>query len=177
MIHLFHHDQLHTRKLTTTFCFGFLVYLICKTDPNELYISDENNIVTAFFRLHVGLTLSLIIKGKNVQSVRDVCLTAVTLGAFYTKYDLEAKRIDAATILALGGERDDQKTKEIKPDSLRVLLECFTDKRFLEVVDDVESGRLKERLEKEFLNIEIKVEGLQVEIENMEEVKEWKEQM
>ena len=131
----------------------------------------------AFFVLNVGRKLSLIIRGYNVQSVRDVCLTAVTLGAFYTKYALEAKRIDAGTNQAFGGERDDQKIKEIKPGCLHVLLECFTDKRFLEVVDDVESGRIKECLEMEFLNIEIKVEGLQVEIENMEEVKEWKKQM
>ena len=127
--------------------------------------------------LKVGGRISLFIRAETVQAVRDVCLTGATLGGFGTVYALEAKRIDAATTLALGGERDDQKIKEIKPGSLHVLLECFTDKRFLEVVDDVESGRLKERLEKEFLNIEIKVDGLQVEIENMEEVKERKEQM
>ena len=104
-------------------------------------------------------------------------VTAVTLGALYTQSDGKAEKIKAAITLALGGERPDQKVKETKPGSLHVLLECFTDKRFLEVVDDVESGRLKERLEKEFLNIEIKVDGLQVEIENMEEVKQRKKQM
>ena len=127
--------------------------------------------------LKVGGRISLFIRAETAQAVRDVGVTAVTLGALYTQSALEAKRIDAATTLALGGERDDQKVKEIKPGCLRVLLECFTDKRFLEVIDDVESGRLKERLEKEFLEIGITVGGLQVEIENMEEVKERKEQM
>jgi hypothetical protein len=40
---------------------------------------------------------------------------------------------------------------DIKPGSLHVLLCCFTDERFLEVLADYESGRIKERLQKESL--------------------------
>ena len=70
----------------------------------------------------------------------------------------------------LGGERDDQDVPDIKPGSLHVLLCCFTDERFLEVLADYESGRIKERLQKEFSEVGIEVEGMTVEIENMEEV-------
>ena len=59
---------------------------------------------------------------------------------------------------------------EIKPGSLHVKLHCFTDERFLEVWTDFESGRMKDRLEEEFTQIGIDVEGLKIKIENMEEV-------
>ena len=54
--------------------------------------------------------------------------------------------------------------------SLHVDLDCLTDERFLEVLKDYESGGIKERLQKEFAEVGIKVEGLKVAIENMEEV-------
>jgi hypothetical protein len=70
-----------------------------------------------------------------------------------------------------GGRRDDQDDPNIRPgESLHVLLHCLTDKRFLEVLEDYESGGIKERLQKEFSQIGIEVEGLKVEIENVEEV-------
>ena len=79
--------------------------------------------------------------------------------------------IDAAIAKVLGGsERDDQEVLEIRPGSLHILLHCFTDERFLEVFADYESGRITKRLQKEFLEVGIEVEGLKVEIENMEEV-------
>jgi hypothetical protein len=72
------------------------------------------------------------------------------------------------------GERDDQQLLDIRPGSLHVRC-CFTDKRFLEVLADYESGKMKERLEEEFSNAGIKVEGLKVEIENLAEANEPKE--
>ncbi|XP_028392644.1 uncharacterized protein LOC114517184 [Dendronephthya gigantea] len=44
------------------------------------------------------------------------------------------------------------------------------EKRFLEILQDYESGGIKQRLENEFSQVKIKVEGLKVEIKNMEEV-------
>ena len=73
-----------------------------------------------------------------------------------------------------GGERDDQDLGAIGPGSLRVLLHCFTDERFLEVLADYESGGIKHRLKKEFLQIGLELEGLTVAIENIEEVNEIK---
>ena len=50
------------------------------------------------------------------------------------------------------------------------MLTCFTDERFLEVWTDYESGRIKERLQKEFTESGIQLEGLTIGIENLEEV-------
>ena len=109
-----------------------------------------------------------------LELLRVVGKTAITLGALYVGYDLMRPVIKAAVNKALGGERDDQGDPDIKPGSLHVRLQCFTDERFLEVLADYESGRMKERLQEEFSQVGIKVEGLKVEIENMEEVNEKK---
>ena len=45
------------------------------------------------------------------------------------------------------------------------------------MLEDFQSGRMKERLEKEFSEIGIEVEGLKIEIDNIEEIKKRKEQM
>jgi hypothetical protein len=50
----------------------------------------------------------------------------------------------------------------------------LTNERFLEVWTDYESGKMKERLQEEFSNSGIEVEGLKIEIENLKEVKETK---
>ena len=126
---------------------------------------------------YLGGGISISINSTSAKSVRDVCITAVTLGAIYAGYKLIAKKIDGAVSRGLGGERDDQEIRDIKPGSLHVLLHCFTDQRLLEVLEDFESGRMKERLEKEFSKIGIEVEGLKIEIDNIEEVKKRKEQM
>ena len=125
----------------------------------------------------VGGKISIRISSASAQSVRDVCITAAALGAMYFGYKLIARKIDGAVSRGLGGERDDQKIRDIKPGSLHVLLHCFTNQRLLEVLDDFESGRMKERLEKEFSKIGIEVEGLKIEIDNIQEVKKRKEQM
>ena len=106
---------------------------------------------------------------------RDACITAVSLGALYLDYKLVRPLIETAVKRGLGGERDDQEVRDIRPGSLHVLLHCLTDERFLEVLADYESGRMEERLQEKFSQIGIKVEGLKVEIENMVEVNETKE--
>ena len=125
----------------------------------------------------VGGKILFTISSISAKAVGDVCTTAVKLGAIYAGYKLIAKAIDGAVSRGLGGERDDQEIRDIKPSSLHVVLHCFTDQRLLEVLDDFESGRIKESLEKEFSEIGIEVEGLKVEIDNVEEVKKRKEQM
>ena len=121
--------------------------------------------------------ISIAISSGSAQSVRDLSITAVTLGAIYAGYKLIAKGIDVAIFRGLGGERDDQEICDITPDGTNVSLRCFTDQRVVEVLEDFERGTMKERLENEFSEIGIEVEGLQVEIDNIEEVEERKEQM
>jgi hypothetical protein len=74
--------------------------------------------------------------------------------------------IEDAVREVFGRNRDDQEVM-IRPGSLHVLLHCFTDERFREVVKDYESGGIKERLQKEFSQVGIEVVGLKVEIEKM----------
>ena len=114
------------------------------------------------------------ISTDNVEVAKEVCKTAIKLSALYVGYQLLRPVIDAAVKKALGGERDDQEVKDIKPGSLHVVLHCFTDERFLEVLTDYLSGKMKERLEEEFLQVEHKVKGLIVMIKNMTEVNEIK---
>ena len=73
-----------------------------------------------------------------------------------------------------GNERDDQEVPEIRPGCLHVLLRCLTDERFLEVLEDYESGKIKQCLEEELLKAGIKTKGLEIKIENMKEVQERK---
>jgi hypothetical protein len=127
----------------------------------------------------VGGNFSINIGTDNVQVAREVCKTVTalgtTLGALYFGYKLLKPLIESAVTRGLGGERDDQEVRGIRPGSLHVRLHCFTDERFLEVLADCESGRMKECLQEEFSQIGIKVGGLKVEIENMVEVNETKE--
>jgi hypothetical protein len=122
-----------------------------------------------------GGDFSINIGTDNVQVVREVCKTVTTLGALYFGYKLISPIIESVVKKCLGDERDDTEVRRIRPGSLHVLLHCFTDERFLEVLADYESGKMKERLQNEFSQVGIKLEGLKVEIENMVEVNEIKE--
>ena len=81
--------------------------------------------------------------------------------------------IEDAVTEALNGVN--QAIRRIFTGSLHVWLECFTAERFLEVLADYESGKIKQRLKKEFSDLGLKVKELKVEIENTEEVNKRKE--
>ncbi|XP_028396157.1 kinesin light chain 1-like [Dendronephthya gigantea] len=98
----------------------------------------------------------------------------LSLGALYFGYPALKSIIHNAITKGVGGKRDDQDVRDIRKGSLRFELHCFTDIRFLEVLADYESGRMKERLQEELSRVGIRVEGLKVKIENMEEVNEKK---
>ena len=66
------------------------------------------------------------------------------------------------------------KVQNLVTGSLHFSIYC-TDSRFLEILGDYESGRIKQRLEEEFLKVEIKTIELELEIENMTEIEERKE--
>ena len=161
-----------TLKILTIFLKGNIVMAESLAGAEEEAAEGIGKII-----VDVGGKISIRISSASARSVRDVCITAVTMGAIYAGYKLIAKAIDGAVSRGLGGERDDQEIRDIKPGSLHVLLHCFTDQRLLEVLEDFQSGRMKERLEKEFSKIGIEVEGLKIEIDNIEEVKKRKEQM
>ena len=109
------------------------------------------------------------------QLVKKAWKSVTTLGALYLGYKSARFLIETAVKKGLGGERADQEVGDIKPGSLHVRLHCLTDERFLQVFADYESGRMKERLQEEFLQVGIQVEGLKVVIQNMVEVNKAKE--
>ena len=123
------------------------------------------------------------ISTDNIEVAKELCklagyvglgIGAITLGTLLG-FEYFAPKIKHAVKEALGGERDDQDVREVRPgESLHVLLHCLTDERFLEVLEDFESGEIKERLQQQFSLAGIEVKGLQIEIENMEEVNEIK---
>jgi hypothetical protein len=122
-----------------------------------------------------GGEISINISTNNLEVVDRLWKGAITLGALYAGYELARPLIDAAVKKALGGERDDQEIRDIKPGSLHVLLHCSTDDRFLEVLADYESGKMKKHFEEEFSQAGIKVKGMKVKVENMAAVNETKE--
>lgn len=124
-----------------------------------------------------GEDILISISSNNAQVVGDdECVAEVSLGALYAGCKLTARKIDKAISRGLGGERDDQQIRGIKPSSsVRVLLHCFADERVVEVLEDFDYGRMKEHLKEEFSRIGIEAKGLKVEIENMEELRKIKE--
>ena len=105
------------------------------------------------------------------DTLRTMSSTAITLGAIYAGYKTAAKIIDGVVNVALG-RRDDKEVQDIKPSGLHVLLHCSTNEKFLKVLEDFKSGRMKERLQLEFSFAKIVIEGLVVKLENVEEVEE-----
>ena len=98
----------------------------------------------------------------------------VALALIGTGTAAASRLLDAVKNAYGGSERADQKFGDFGPGSIRFVLYCLTDERFLEVLDDHKSGRIKQRLEEEFLKIEIETNELEVEIENMKDVEERK---
>ena len=124
-----------------------------------------------------GGGLSIMIS-CNRAVVRDILVAgsvaAISLGGIYAAHSVWSRKMDDAVKGGLGGEREDQRVDRIEPRCLHVILRCFTDERFFEVLKDYESGIMRDRLLKEFTNIHIEVEALVVKIENWEEVQERK---
>lgn len=66
-----------------------------------------------------------------------------TIGLLYI-YPRVKPIINDLLIKTFGGDkREGQEVRDIKPGSLHVLLRCFTEARFLEVLEDYESGKIK----------------------------------
>ena len=119
--------------------------------------------------------ISFTIITDNAEVVRDVARelssAAITLGAIYGLKSL----IDRAITITFGGnDRDDQNGPDIRPGSLHVSIRCLTEARFLEVLEDYESGKIKQSLQEELLKVGIKTKGLKIKIDNMEEVEKTK---
>jgi hypothetical protein len=155
---------------------------------NILLFGQNYRMAQFFSSFKPGGKFVIKISTDNVEIVPILCKTiialaalhaggtvAITLGALYVGYKLVRPLVNAAVKKALGGERDDQEVRDIREGSLLVELHCFTDERFLEVLNDYDSGDMKKRFEEELSQAGFKVEGLEVEIKNSAEVKETEE--
>ena len=125
--------------------------------------------------LSPGGEFSISIITSEVRVVRYLSVTVLGIGALYTAYKIYQTKINGAVKTALGGKRDDQGDPDIETGSLIVRLRCFTDERFLELLEDYENGTLKDRLEKEFYEIGLRIQEMKVQILNIEEVNKTKE--
>jgi hypothetical protein len=123
-----------------------------------------------------NISIAIIGSKVDVKTPDNQHINATTLDAVYTSCPLVKPLIEKAVIKGIGGERDEQEVRDIiKSESPHFLLHCRTDERFLEVLQDHESGKLKKCLRKELSNVGVKVEELVVEIKNLEEVNKTKE--
>ena len=140
------------------------------------------NASLTFIKLPQGAKIAISISTTNVRVAKELCklggyiglgIGGASLGALLC-YKLLKPLVKSAVRHAFGGDRDDQDVGGFEPGSLHVMIRCFKDERFLEIVNEYESGRMQKRLQDEFLQFGIKVEGLKVEILNIEEVNETK---
>ena len=110
--------------------------------------------------------------------VAKAAVVGVTLGAIYAIGQCQPMirgALDSALRGALGVVKSKaQDLGEIVTGSLHFVVRCFKDDRFLDILSDYESGKIKQHLEEEFAMIGIKTTGLEVRIENIEEVEETK---
>ncbi|XP_028413807.1 uncharacterized protein LOC114536655 [Dendronephthya gigantea] len=140
----------------------------------EKALSEGGKVLRAGITLFGGIFL-IGVSTDNVEVAKTLGIglgIGLGLGTVYVGYNSLKPIIEGAVKKSVGGERDDQDVRDIRPGSLHFELHCFTDERFLEVLADYESGKMKERLHEELSLVGIKVEGLKVKIENMEEVNE-----
>ncbi|XP_028400958.1 tetratricopeptide repeat protein 28-like [Dendronephthya gigantea] len=121
-----------------------------------------------------GVILVIFFNGriKHEQEPRDLDIEA-SIGDLLDALKKDPRLVgvlENAVKRALGSEKHDQEITNIEKGSLLVSLHCFTDERFLEVLDDLESKRLQESFLKELALIGIEMEEIEIKILNMEEV-------
>ena len=124
----------------------------------------------------VSLRVEMRITGGTVKVNKESGTVVITFDEFCGSSGTIDPTIQLTVLKSCGDDRTDQKL-ELKFGSLLVIVHCFTYERFLEVLYDVKSGKLKERLLKEFLLIRVEIKEMEIEIMNMEEVRKTKEAM
>ncbi len=119
-----------------------------------------------------GRIIWISFNSDNVQMAggESINLNGARLRDIYSKNKIVKQLLDGVVLKVLGGARNDQEVQNGNSEYLHVLVQCFTDERFVEVLADYDSGRMKNRLKEEFLKIGLDVQELQIIIENQEEV-------
>ena len=119
-----------------------------------------------------GRIIWISFNSDNVQMAggETINLNGARLQDIYRKNKIVKQLLDGVVLKVFDSARNDQEVQNINSEYPRVLVQCFTDERFVEVLADYDSGRMKNRLEEEFLKIGLDVQELQIVIENQEEV-------
>ncbi|XP_028397129.1 ankyrin-3-like [Dendronephthya gigantea] len=107
---------------------------------------------------------------------KDKVLDTVSLvEILYSCEKIQPSVFHEALKRGFGVKTNDQKFGEIKPACLLVPLYCSSNEKFLEVLDDFESGRLKERLLEAFSQFRDEIKMMEIELMKMEEVNKMKD--
>lgn len=119
-----------------------------------------------------GGSISISFNSDNVQMTGGevINMNGAKLRDIYRTNKMVAQLLDGVVLKVLGGARDEQEVQIINPEYIHVLVQCYTDERFVEVLADHDSGRMKNRLQEEFSKIGIDVQELKIIVENLEEV-------
>ena len=119
-----------------------------------------------------GRIIWISFDSDHVQMAGGGCINinGAKLRDVYRRNKMISELLDGVVLKVLGGARDDQDVRNIECEYFRVLVQCFTDERFVEVLADYDSGRMNNRLSQEFLKIGLDVPELQIVVENQEDV-------
>ena len=110
----------------------------------------------------------------KVHTADSQVVSANSLSSVCTSFPNLKPSIEDAIKRGLGGERDDQEIHDFKPETLEASLCCKTGDRFLQVLEDHESGELNKCLKEELSKVDVVVEELKIKIQDMEKVKNTK---
>ena len=119
-----------------------------------------------------GRIISISFESDNVRMAGGECIkiNGAKLRDVYRRNKMVSQLLDGVVLKVLGGARDDQDVQNIKCEYFRVLVQCFTDERFVDLLADYDSGRMKNGLKQEFLKLGLDVPELQIVIDNQEDV-------
>ncbi|XP_028405135.1 uncharacterized protein LOC114527634 [Dendronephthya gigantea] len=135
----------------------------------------------AYEKLPKGRKIIFKVSTTNIRVAKELCKlaglvvvgsVAISLGALYVY-----AKIQPLLQKAINNTFGVENVEKIIPNCLYVTLRCSTDEIFLKILEDYNSGRIRERLKDEVSQVGIEVEGLMVEIENIEEVNKTKEEI
>ena len=152
-----------------------LVCFICRRQKNLVMAESsdyaELSSQAAIDSSSPGRIIWISFDSDNVQMVGGECINmnGAKLRDVYRCKKMVSQLLDGAVLKVLGGARDDQDVQNIKCEYFRVLVQCFTDERFVDLLADYDSGRMNNRLKQEFLKIGLEVPELQIVIENLED--------
>ncbi|CAB4015069.1 Hypothetical predicted protein [Paramuricea clavata] len=116
--------------------------------PNYARMTNEVTVASSSY----GGSISISFNSDNVQMTRGevINMNGAKLRGIYRTSKMVAQLLDGVILKVLGGARDEQEVQIINPEYIHVLVQCYTDERFVEVLADHDSGRMKSVCKKNF---------------------------